>query len=413
MSEKTEGTWNLGGYNLPDYGWTEGIRELFGKNPSAQVTTFLNNPLQIQARQAEATRQAVSSGSNTGNYSGILNIDTSSGNTNPAPAPSGGSSGGGGGGSTTQAPSQMGVTERNSWAIANGYTGWDDYINNARSQQNGTAALDAEANALYDQGMNEFARQEAQMNENKTADFTNLNSNVANQESKLKAEGEGLITDQNTEEQTVMSKLQSAYEDAVRAYNALSQKGGAKYGLGSSMGKYLGEIATQQFYKNQGDLSVKKAESTQAFVQNRAKIKQYVTGKIDDLNQYRTEAMESLKRVYQQSLDSINAGRGQLAANKSAAKMALMQDAINQARQIAAQNDQLKQNIFATAINGMQTTMGRALSPQELIAVSTDFGIDLGTTLTGYNPNAATGSTGYLYQGKVQDPFAQTNPFSG
>lgn len=39
------GTWNIGGYNLPDYGVTEFLRELAGKQPSAQATTAFNNPL--------------------------------------------------------------------------------------------------------------------------------------------------------------------------------------------------------------------------------------------------------------------------------------------------------------------------------------------------------------------------------
>ena len=286
---------------------------------------------------------------------------------------------------------------------------WGNAVHGTQGDQ--SAALQAEVDGIYNSGMDEFNRQENQMNGNRTTDEANLQSSVDNQGNKLNTEQAGLLSDQATEEQGVMSKLQSAYEDAIRAYNALSQKGGAKYGLGSSMGKYLGEIATQEFYKNQGTLTSKKADSTQAFVQNRTKIKNYITGKLDDLNQYKTEAMASLQKVYQQSLDAINAGRGQLSANKSAAKMSLMTDAINQARNITAQNDTLKQNIFSAAVNSMQTSMGRTLTPSELVTVGTDFGLNLGTSINGYNTAAGTGANGYLYQGKVTDPYAEVlNP---
>jgi len=44
-----QGTWNIGGYNLPDRGYTEWLRSLLGKPLSAEVQTTFNNPAVAQA----------------------------------------------------------------------------------------------------------------------------------------------------------------------------------------------------------------------------------------------------------------------------------------------------------------------------------------------------------------------------
>ena len=45
-----QGTWGVGGVYLPDFGFTELLRELAGKSPSAERTTTFNNPLVYQDR---------------------------------------------------------------------------------------------------------------------------------------------------------------------------------------------------------------------------------------------------------------------------------------------------------------------------------------------------------------------------
>lgn len=104
-----QGTWNIGGRNLPDYGLTELLRQIAGKTSSAEVTTRYNNPLAVPTAQPRpgTNMQKVLGASTSSNRplqtgSGIaaarLGVDP---NTFSQPS----SNGGGSGGQPTEKPS--------------------------------------------------------------------------------------------------------------------------------------------------------------------------------------------------------------------------------------------------------------------------------------------------------------------
>jgi hypothetical protein len=90
-----KGTWNIGGYVPDDYGFTELLRELAGKRPSAEVTTNFNNPL-VYGSQGISTAPSV--GVKAGGGGGSWGDDTPSTTKSITSVPSGKSGGGDGGG---------------------------------------------------------------------------------------------------------------------------------------------------------------------------------------------------------------------------------------------------------------------------------------------------------------------------
>lgn len=92
-----QGTWNIGGWTPQDFGVTEWLRSLAGKQASAQVTTNFNNPRVIQAQDA-AKKTVPSSGGGGGSYGGTTPTPTDKTTTNPPPGGTTDTGGGGNGG---------------------------------------------------------------------------------------------------------------------------------------------------------------------------------------------------------------------------------------------------------------------------------------------------------------------------
>ena len=107
------GTWNIGGWTPQDFGVTEWLRSLVGKQASAQVTTNFNNPAVIQAQDA-AKKTVPSSGGGGGSYGGTTPTPTDKTTTNPPPGgttDTGGGGNGGGGGNNDGGNNNNGIDD--------------------------------------------------------------------------------------------------------------------------------------------------------------------------------------------------------------------------------------------------------------------------------------------------------------
>ena len=91
MIDSVAGTWNIGPWNLRDFGVTELARQLLGKTASAEATTKFNNPAVIQATKG-------STAPSTGTAKPASSVTTTNNNNTQPSSPDGGGGGGGGGG---------------------------------------------------------------------------------------------------------------------------------------------------------------------------------------------------------------------------------------------------------------------------------------------------------------------------
>lgn len=255
-----------------------------------------------------------------------------------------------------------------------------------------TAKLMAEIENSVNEGYGLLDQQEKTLNEQYPTDEANLVNKVKLQQDKATSEGDVLTADTTTAQDKQFNIIQNALEGAIRAYNALNQQRMARYGLGSSTGGAVGELAAQEFYRQQGGMNQEKVNVGTEFAKEFNKIKLFTKGKIDELEQYKNEAVQALKKDLADRLNTIATARVQVGQNKAAMRLSAIQDTIASAREIANQATTFRQTLAANALNNMQQVSGKVFTPAEIKAIMNDYGVSgFGTigsnTQTTVNPN--------------------------
>lgn len=259
---------------------------------------------------------------------------------------------------------------------------------------------------MYGPAIEATNQAERYANEGYNADVSNINSQVESQSARFREDEKDLLNRTQTEEDKFNNVLRSAYSEAVRAYNALNQQGNARFGRGSSAGQAVGELASQEFFRQQGKINERQAEGAQSFATERLNIAKFVKNKLADLDLYKNQAMTELKKNLNDQLLAIQMRRGEIEANKTRDRLAVLQNAIAQTQAIQQADKQFRRDIALSAVSKMQEVAGRAFTPQEIVATMQEFE----GALTGVNVGAAPTSqsqTGINRRpGSVYDEFA-------
>lgn len=237
----------------------------------------------------------------------------------------------------------------------------------------GEADMSQMISELYDPALRLANEQEQNVRTGYNQDLTNLNNRFGESQAQYNQQGEQLLGDADLEQSRFNQTLESALQQAVRAYNALSQRGSVQYGGASSTGRALGELASREFYRQQGAVQTKQAQGNQDFGIERGKIKQYTDSKLKDLDLYKQEAITSLERNLSAQLETIAARKYDIEANRTRDKMAALQNTINQTKAVAEQDKQFRQNLAIASLNQLQEISGRAFTPAEIKAYVNEF----------------------------------------
>ena len=169
--------------------------------------------------------------------------------------------------------------------------------------------------------------------------------------------------------------LKSAYEEAIRAYNALNQQKQARFGGGSSAGGAVGELANQEFFRQQGNIESEGVKGEREFASEFSNISNYISQKKTDLDNWRQDAIGKIQQSLQESLLQISMRKGDVEANKTRDKVAALQAAVQNAQAVQNTNMQFMQSLALNSIGQMQQVAGRAFSPTEIKAVLSQWGI--------------------------------------
>jgi len=316
--------------------------------------------------------------------------------------PSGGGGGGGGGATWWDDSKNMGQL--------NGQTIYDK---NQWLQQGGQQQpnYDQMIEDLYNQGMGVLNDQEAQVRAGNEADIQSTNNRYNEQMQGITNEQNQYNQDYDTQEKKYNDTIKTALNQAITAYNALQQQQRARFGLGSSAGAAVGELAQQEFLRQQGNIQNKQAEGSLQFQQERDKIKQYISDKTTKLDNWKNEALSQLRVELGNKLNEIAGRKYDLAQNKTRDKMSILESIRQQALQIAEADKQFRRDLGLAAVSKMQELAGRAFTPKEISTVLSDFGIsmpNIGSSSS--NVTNALPAYGYRMSGKQNDEFATLNP---
>lgn len=140
------------------------------------------------------------------------------------------------------------------------------------------------------------------------------------------------LADLASSETKLNQSKQSAYDQAVRAYNAIKQQGNARFGQGSSTGGAVLELAGQEFARQQGLTNQNFASQIGNLLTSRSKLNDWVNQNTMQINREHEAKMSQLDVEFKNRLFQINSLRTQNEIAKSQAKFQLVQEFSNQAR---------------------------------------------------------------------------------
>ena len=212
------------------------------------------------------------------------------------------------------------------------------------------------------------------------------------------------LTGDTTEQQTAFNKIiRSAYEEAVRAFNALNQQRVSRFGGGSSAGQAVGELAQQEFFRQQGNVTEQQTTGNLQFAKEFANIGRYIGQKKTDLENWKLDAVGQIKQNLTDTLVAIAQNRGQIESNKTRDKLAALQTARENVQRVSDADTAFRQNLALTSIGQAQEIAGRAFTPAEINAQLAAWGIPLRGISRG-GGQGTTAPTG-LPGGQQQDEF--------
>lgn len=196
------------------------------------------------------------------------------------------------------------------------------------------------------------------------------------------------------QEQSIGRQVRSALDQAIRSYNALRQQRGARFGAGSSAGEAVGELAAREFARASGQIGERGVEATQQINLQKQRIGDFFTQKEKDLQLQKGEALKEANRLLQQGLLQISQNRSMTESAKAQLRLSLIQDALNQRKQLDALHDQFRGQLVALSAQKFAEISGRPFTRQEIDSFVSQAlgGIPAATTLRPTGASALIGS---------------------
>lgn len=409
---------HTGAWGTWDFGITEKIGDWLGKGRTdqggseifvTQGSSNLENPQSDAARQSSG--QVLGSTDIAPNQS-IQNYTPAPAPTNDTKKPSGSPSGSSSGGAKPNPwTTYINVPGRGTMKLQDAIgEGLVNEYGQPVGGDNNQGDLSKQISDLYAPALQAADEQAGVVRSGYEGDVKNLQNRVAQALSQYNTQGEQLLQDTDTEQSSFNKVIESALNQAVRAYNALNQRANVFYGGATGTGRAMNELAQREYYRQQGQIGSKQAEGTQQFSQERGRIRQYIDSKVKDLDLYKQEALDSLKQNLDAQIASINARKGEIEANKTRDKISVLQDAINRTRAIQDQDKTFRQNLALAGVQQMQEIAGRAFTPQEIKAYISEFTSDL-NIVPGQQQTAESLVASLQTKPKTyEDEFAKLNP---
>ncbi len=223
--------------------------------------------------------------------------------------------------------------------------------------------------------------------ENVTADYGQGQKTITGEQKEL----EDALASQG---QQLEKSGQSAYSEAIRNLNSLFQTMASRFGAGSSTGGASSEIIGQEFLRNQGNMRQQLESGRQSIASEGTKVKNYIGDKMGQLDSWKRDAVQKINDNFQSQMSEIALRRGEIEANKTNARIAALQNAVDQARQVEQRDKEFKMGLAQFAIETMQGLSGRAFTPQEIAGVVNDM---LGQNLASFSSRTAPAGAGISY----------------
>lgn len=165
--------------------------------------------------------------------------------------------------------------------------------------------------------------------------LSRVNNDAANLMQNLTTQRDEGLTDVKTQQQTLDKQKMSAFDAAVRSYNALQQQARVRFGQGSSVGSAANDILSQEFARNQGQIENTYAENFGKLQTYQGQIIKRFNDESIRIERDKQSAISEVNSKFAQAMAQINSQRAMAESEKAARKVQMLQDAIARSNQIA------------------------------------------------------------------------------
>lgn len=282
--------------------------------------------------------------------------------------------------------------DANEWRKASGQTGYE----------NQALGGGMDWNAEYAPEYQRLADYATFLGQAKTGDLSNVGSDYGMYKGQVTDEQKNLEAGLGEQQRQLYEGGRSAAGEALRSYNALAQQNMSRYGLGTGAGSFISDLLGQEYLRSQGNINEQTQSGTNELAIEGTKVKQYVSGKIGELDKWRRDAESKINDNFMAKMQDIESQKGMLDRDKAQQKRAAVQDAVNFKRQVENEDRTFKSQLAQFAIENMQKVSGQTFTPKEIAEVVNSF-MNEGTLST--NGGQQTYSGQYDIQGKKKiDP---------
>ncbi len=145
-------------------------------------------------------------------------------------------------------------------------------------------------------------------------------------------------------EGTVNRQLESGLSEAIRAYNALRQQGISRFGGASSAGAAIGELAQQEFARQQGALQMTTQEQIADLVRQKNQANLFYDQETNAMQRDANAQLAKIRSDFSDKLAAVRANRALAESEKTQLRLNMLQQIRENA---AAIHNQINQNKLA------------------------------------------------------------------
>lgn len=367
----SDGSWQTqnpnGSWGLPDYGITEGIANWLRPGTTdvkqAVVQNFSGTPYASNIQDTPNNYSTPNKSTGNNSTGDVLGRSTSNNNNN-----NNNNNGGGvnwGAGLTGEQVRALGMNPDAMVATNGKYYGSNGGGNGGGSGQDWDAIFNPAYESLKNYG-NFLQQSKAEKLAGTEADYGRYTGQVTDEQKNL----ESSLAEQGRQ---LWESGRSAAGEALRAYNALAQQNASRYGLGTGAGSFISDLLGQEFMRAKASANETAQQGTNTLAIEGTKVKQFISGKMDELTKWKREADQSINDYFTKSMADIENQRGVLDQQKAAQKEAAVQNAINYKQQVEESDRTFKSQLATAAMQTIQNNTGKVYTPAEIAKVVNSF----------------------------------------
>lgn len=361
-----QGSWNLFGIGLPDFGLTEGLtsnrtKERGSNLLGSNVQQFVNNPISpiTIGRGGETVSTLGASTQNTN-----TNTNTNTNNTNKTTSSNSGS----GGNTSVSVP----------------------------SNNNNNDAIFNEINNQYNSAISRINDLTSNLYRNRDSINNQINQNADTSRQTLANSLNDANSQVDLSQQGGEQRKQDAISAARNLYNELVQGGQQRFGGASSAGEAYQALAGRELMKNNQQTQTDFNTFMGQIAQARNSLQTQYQNSLASLEQQRNDALAQAQRDFNDQLTQINGMKDQANSNKASARLDAITSLRNQIFQINLQTAQNSQTVkdYASQLASQLSQYEQAAAVNTNAALSGQQDFSSATTtdpLTAYGISSSNG----------------------